>query len=182
LLKLVRLAMCAALFCLFMDSGMAHGEEDGEDTLTRVGQIAPQFAVTTIGGDSLDLARLRGRVVLVNFFATWCPPCLQEMSLLEKKVWERFRDKGLVLVAVGREHTDDELKAFAKQKGFLLPMAADPQRKVYGKFATGFIPRNYLIDRQGQIAYQSIGFEEEEFAALVRAVEKSLSKGETGEK
>ena len=53
---------------------------------------------------------------------------------------------------------------------------------MYGKFATGFIPRNYLIDRQGRIAYQSIGFEEEELAALVQEVEKSMNSGETGEK
>jgi len=182
LLKLAKLAMYATLLYLFTDGGMAQGEENGEDTLTQVGKAAPSFAVTTIDGDSLDLSQLRGKVVLINFFATWCPPCLQEMPLLEKRVWERFRGKGLVLVAVGREHTDEELKAFAKQKGFSLPMAADPQRKIYGKFATGYIPRNYLIDRQGRIAYQSIGFEEEEFAVMVRVVDKILSNGETGEK
>ncbi|MBT4499957.1 MAG: redoxin domain-containing protein [Gemmatimonadetes bacterium] len=159
----------------------ASADDYEESTLTRVGQAAPSFVLVTTEGDTLDSAGLRGRVVLINFFATWCPPCLQEIPLLEKKVWERFREMGLVLVAVGREHADEELKAFTKKKGFTLPMAADPQRKVYGQFATGFIPRNYLIDRQGRIAYQSIGFEEEEFAAMVRAVEKNLSSGEIGE-
>jgi peroxiredoxin len=159
----------------------ACADDNEESTLTRVGQEAPSFTLVTTGGDTLSSAELRGKVVLINFFATWCPPCLQEMPLLEKRIWERFREKGLVLLAIGREHTDEELKAFAKKKGFVLPMAADPQRKVYGKFATGFIPRNYLIDRQGRIAYQSIGFEEEEFAEMVRAVEKSLSESKPGE-
>jgi peroxiredoxin len=101
---------------------------------------------------------------------------MEEMPHLEKDVWQKFKDKGLVMVALGREHKDEELKEFQKKRHLTLPVASDPERKVYGLFATKYIPRNYLISADGKIAFQSVGYDQKEFAAMIAQIEKELGK------
>ena len=144
-----------------------------ESTLTKVGDKSPVASVRTIDGKEV---KLEGQVVLLNFFATWCGPCMSEMPHLQQKLWEPLEKKGLVLVAVGREHTEAEVKAFKEKKKFTFAFAADPKREVFGKFATQSIPRCVLIGKDGRIKYQSMGYDEAEFEKLVAAVKKELEK------
>src|SRR5438552_18915040 len=80
---------------------------DDATTLTKVGDAVPQFTVQTVDGQTLTPESLKGKVVLLNFFATWCGPCNAEMPHLQK-LYERFKDKPFVLMSVGREHNIDE--------------------------------------------------------------------------
>ncbi|MBS0011552.1 MAG: redoxin domain-containing protein, partial [Bacteroidales bacterium] len=78
--------------------------QDGESTLTRVGQEAPAFSCTTVEGDLVDTKAMKGKVIWINFFATWCPPCKKELPALEKNVMDRYGDNpDFVLVVLGRE-------------------------------------------------------------------------------
>jgi peroxiredoxin len=153
---------------------MAAQPTEAESTLTKVGQEAPAFSVTTLDGKTLDSKDLKGKVVLLNFFATWCGPCMMEMPHLEKEVWQKFKDKGLVVIAIGREHQNQGLVKFQKEKGFTFPMAGDPKREDYSKYASAYIPRNVLIGNDGRILFQSVGFETGEFDKMVQAIEKAL--------
>jgi peroxiredoxin len=145
-----------------------------ETLLVRVGQKVPDFTVQTLNGQTIDMAQLRGKVVLINFFATWCGPCMAEMPEVEKQIWQKFRGPNFLVLAIGREHSEKDLKKFIKKKKFTLPMAADPKREVYSLFAKQFIPRNFLVDKEGKIIYQSTGYTLEEFARLVELVAKSI--------
>ena len=80
------------------------------------------------------------------------------------------------MVSIGREHNEAELKEFRKKREFTIPIAADPERKIYGRFATQYIPRNYVISADGKIAFQSVGYTEPEFKKMLEAIDKELKK------
>ena len=149
--------------------------DEQESTKTKVGQPAPDFTVKTLDQKEFNLNEHKGKPVLVNFFATWCGPCLAELPHVQKEIWEKFKDNGLVMIAIGREHENAELVDFQKKNKFTFPIAGDPKRGTYSRYASAYIPRTYLINKEGKIVYQSVGFEEKEFKSLLAAVEKECS-------
>lgn len=141
--------------------------QEGDGTKNKVGDKAPAFKATTFDGKVIDSNALKGKVIMVNFFATWCPPCKKELPVLEKNVAEKYRNNSdFVLVVLGREHDMDEMKKYAEETGLKLPFAPDMERKIFDLYAEASIPRNVIIDKKGNISYQSIGYSEEEFAVL----------------
>jgi peroxiredoxin len=164
------------IFLLLISPIIAFASDQVETTLTRIGQQAPNFTVRTIEGGEFELKDLRGRVVLLNFFATWCSPCLNEMPHLELEVWQKYKNDDFLLIALGREHTKRDLVKFTDVVTFTFPIAPDPKREIYSKFATTYIPRNVLIDKSGAIIYQFVGYSEEEFAKMIVQIEKALSE------
>lgn len=150
--------------------------EQDDSTLTKVGQVAPQFIVEQIDGTKFDLARHRGSVVVLNFFATWCGPCVQELPVLEKEVWKQFEKSGVKVLVVGREETTGKIKPFREKHKLTMPFAPDPDRKIYSLYATQLIPRTYVIDKAGRIAHQSMGYTPEDFKQVIDAVRKATEQ------
>jgi peroxiredoxin len=112
------------------------------------------FTLTELGGKSWTLKELRGRVVLVNFWATWCPPCRKEMPDLET-LYKRFNDQGLVILAISDEDAAKVKPFIAKQK-VTYPILLDPGRKVHELFEVVGIPKTFIYDRDGKLVAQSI--------------------------
>ncbi len=145
-------------------------------TRTEAGQPAPPVAVTTLQRERFELAAQRGRVVLLNFWATWCPPCRQEMPALQGQVWERFGAReDFRLVSIAREESAAEIRPFVAEHGYGWTFAPDPERTVYARYAEAFIPRNYVIGRDGTILFQGQGYEPEEFARMVEVIAGALA-------
>lgn len=136
-------------------------------TLVKIGEKAPDVEFTDENGQLHHLSELNGKLVLINFFAIWCGPCMQELPLLQSEIYDKYKDKpNFVLLVIGREHTSEELKAFKTKKGFRFGLIADPKREIYSAFAKQYIPRNILIGKDGYIISSSIGFESEDFNKL----------------
>jgi len=112
------------------------------------------FTLTDLQGKSWELKNLRGQVVLVNFWATWCPPCRKEMPDLEA-LHQRFKDQGFVILAISDEE-QDKVKPFITEYKITYPVLLDPGRKVNDLFQVEGIPKSFVYDRDGKLVTQSI--------------------------
>jgi peroxiredoxin len=150
---------------------------DPFETYVKVGGKIPQFSVTMLDGKRFDTAQTKGKVLVLNLWATWCGPCKQEMPRLEKEIWKiSGASPDLAMVAIAREETNEKIAPFRKQNGYTLPMAADPDRGIFKLFASAGIPRTYLVGRDGTILYQSLGYNESEFNKLKTVLEAEIRK------
>lgn len=112
------------------------------------------FTLTDLQGQSWTLRDLGGKVVLVNFWATWCPPCLKEMPDLER-LYERFKDQGFVILAISDEDVT-KVKPFVAKRNVAYPVLLDPGRKVNELFQINGIPKSFVYDRSGRLVAESI--------------------------
>ncbi len=112
------------------------------------------FTLKDLQGKPWNLKGLRGKVVLVNFWATWCPPCRKEMPDLET-LYNRFKDQGLVVLAVSDEDSS-KVKPFISERKVTFPVLFDPGREVNRLFQVEGIPKSFVYDRQGKLVAQAI--------------------------
>ncbi len=112
------------------------------------------FTLTSLDGKTYTLAGLKGRVVLLNFWATWCPPCRKEMPDMEK-LYREYESKGLTVLAVSDEDRET-VERFLAKTSYTFPILLDPGRKVNDAFMVEGIPKTFLFDREGRLAAQSI--------------------------
>src|SRR5271157_3234811 len=114
----------------------------------------PEFTLKDLSGKTWTFAELRGKVVLVNFWATWCPPCRKEMPDLET-LFERFSSKGLVVLGISDEEAA-KVEPFIRESQVSFPVLLDPGRKVNEMFVVEGIPKSFVYDREGKLVAQSI--------------------------
>jgi len=137
---------------------------------------APAFRTQTIDGISINIDSLKGKVVLLNFFATWCPPCREELPEVEKEIINKFDKSNLIVLSIGRCHTAKELLEFKNKTNYKLNFVPDPKTEIYQLYASKYIPRNYVIDQNGIVVYSGVGYEKEEFGQLLDLLSKLLKK------
>ena len=124
----------------------------------REGFSAPDFTLDLLGGGQISLSDLRGKVVLVNFWATWCPPCRAEMPAIEK-VYRSFGPLELEVLAVNLTNQDNEaaVDAFAQELGLTFPIPLDRSGDVSARYILRGLPSSYFIDREGVIRSVVVG-------------------------
>jgi peroxiredoxin len=139
------------------------------------GFSAPDFTLTTLAGESLTLSDLRGKVVLLNFWASWCLPCKAEMPALQHAYID-YRDLGLEIVAVNTTYQDTEqnARAFVEEFQLTFPIPMDLDGSVSDKYTLHGLPTTFFIDRQGQIQKVVVGGPMSE--ALIRSQVEDLLK------
>ena len=129
-----------------------------------------------IDGSKVALSELRGKVVLLNFWATWCPPCREELSHVQQQVIDRFAGEEFVFLPISRGEERAAVEAFRAKTGYAFPMGLDTDETIYKRYATRFIPRNFLIDRTGRVVKATVGYDDEEFAELLRAADAEIQQ------
>jgi len=142
------------------------------------GSAAPEFDLRRLGGDpteaggSLSLAELRGRVVLVNFWATWCEPCESEMPAMER-LYGALAGEDFELVAVAIDDAEADVQTFQDEYRLSFPIVLDLDQTVYGAYQTMGVPESLLIDREGRIVERYVGpreWDAREYVARIRDV------------
>lgn len=124
----------------------------------QAGFLAPDFKLETLQGAGLSLGDLRGRPVIVNVWATWCPPCRAEMPALER-VYQAYRAQGLEVLAVNATSSDSPTaaQAFAQEYGLTFPVLLDAQGSVASHYQAWSLPTTFFVDRQGVIREVVVG-------------------------
>lgn len=165
------------LVCLPFMAMAQEPEADANGYIVRVGQFAPDFVVKTTDGESVTLSHLRGKVVMLQFTASWCGVCRKEMPEIEKQIWQAHKDdENFVLLGIDRDEPLDKVIDFGKQTGITYPLALDPGADVFAMYAQrqAGITRNVLIDREGRIVMLTRLYNPEEFASLVKKINEML--------
>jgi peroxiredoxin len=145
-------------------------------TVLKVGAKLPQFKIQTLDGKTFNSEKLKGKIVLINFWATWCPPCRTELPLLQKEIFNKIKNKNFVVMAISRAEVKDTVKNFIRKNKYTFPVYLDPERKTYNLFAKNYIPRNFVIGKDGTIIWTSIGYEESDFNKMIEFINKELKK------
>jgi peroxiredoxin len=119
-------------------------------------KLAEDFTLPMPDGGSFTLSGQRGKAVLVNFWATWCPPCLEEMPAMER-LWRRHKDAGFVLVAISLDNDPKKVPPFVRAHAFSFPIALDPKMTVAEQYGVRALPSSFVIDREGTMTGVALG-------------------------
>ncbi|HST63861.1 MAG TPA: TlpA disulfide reductase family protein [Mycobacteriales bacterium] len=121
-----------------------------------VGKAAPDFTLAGLDGPAVTLSALRGQVVVVNFWASWCTECHEEQAALDT-TWQRYRDSGVVVLGIDFQDTTAGARDYVHQKGLSYPVVQDSDSRTALAYGIRGIPETFLIDRTGQIVDRTIG-------------------------
>jgi peroxiredoxin len=162
---------------LFFFSISIFAQEDvAQTTLLNVGDNLPSFSVVNLAGEILSSEQLKGKVVLINFWATWCPPCCAEFPLLQKDIFDKITDNDFFVLAISRSEKPDTVKKFLDKNKYTFPIFLDEQAKTYNLFASKYIPRNFVIGKDRIVKWASTGFKKEEFYEMIELIKEELKK------
>src|SRR4051812_16210717 len=120
------------------------------------GTSAPALALKGLDGGAYDLAAYRGKVVLINFWATWCEPCRQEMPSIER-LTQKLAGKPFVVLAVNLDEPESRIRQFLKLTPLALPILLDPNKVVAREWGVRMLPATFIVDRDGRIRYRLVG-------------------------
>jgi len=167
--------LIAGLAWIFASADWAGTSTAGEIPAPRQGFLAPDLTLNTTDGETFVLSELRGQAVLVNLWATWCPPCRAEMPTIQR-VYEEYKDQGFVVLGVNLTYQDDPsaVVPFVQEYGLSFPILLDETGEVAQKYELRSLPSSFFIDRSGIIHEVVIGGPMSE--ALLRTRIESLLK------
>ena len=140
-----------------------------------VSEIAPDFTLKSIDGKNTRLKEYRGQVVLINFWASWCGPCRQEMPLLER-IDERYKDAGFTVLGVNVEGKAGPAKEVATKAGVSFPVLVDEGQKVSELYDLESMPSSVVVDRDGVVRYVHRGYKPGDEAKYLEVVKKLINK------
>jgi peroxiredoxin len=127
-----------------------------------VGDVAPDFSYTLPDGSSQSLSDLRGQKVMVNFWATWCPPCMAEMPDIQQ-AYDQYHDEGFMVLAVNRNEELGRIGTFAQEMGLTIPLIADPAGNIGDAYGARNLPTTYFINTDGTVDFRQQGIMTLEF-------------------
>jgi peroxiredoxin len=147
---------------------------------TKIGDSIPKFAVKDTENKTFDTSELKGKLLFINFWATWCVPCVEEMPSFENQVWLKHKDSpNFRMLAIARQETNEIIMPFVKEFKLTFPIAADSDRAIYNLFGNNGIPRSYIVGPEGKIIFQLVGFNSLLVKEMIALIDSEMAKFET---
>ncbi len=166
--------MKGLIFTLFLALSLTiMAQEDNRGYIIKVGDKAPDFEMEMVNGKKVRLSDLKGKVVMLQFTASWCGVCRKEMPFIESEIWQQLNQKDdFVLFGIDRDEPAETILKFKEQTGVSYPIALDPGASIFQLYAEkeAGITRNVIIDREGYIIYLTRLFTREEFDAMKEVI------------
>lgn len=168
----------AFLLCFLSIAAIAQ-EDNDRGYIVKVGDEAPEFEMKLIDGKDVRLSDLKGKVVMLQFTASWCGVCRKEMPFIEKEIYQKHKDnENFVLYGIDREEPLEKILELKEKTAVTYPLAFDPNADIFGKFAhkKAGITRNVIIGKDGRIVFLTRLFEREEFDEMKEKIESLLAE------
>ena len=145
--------------------------------LVKIGQQVPEFSVKTIDGKTVNIIDLKGKVVMLQFTASWCSVCRKEMPHIEADIWKKYKSNpNFALYGIDLDEPKDIIEKFAKQIPVTYPLTLDPKGNIFYQFAEkgAGVTRNVIIDKTGKIVYMTRLYKVEEFQEMKKIIAELL--------
>ncbi len=166
-----------ALFTLILLGLTSHAEQDTRGYIVKIGEQAPDITITYTDGTQKKLSELRGKVVMLQFTASWCGVCRKEMPFIEKDIWQKHKNNPkFALIGIDLKETKEKTIQFAKDLNITYPLTLDLDGKSFYSFAGkgAGVTRNIIIDPNGKIVFMTRLFDPKEFQEMCRFINKLL--------
>ena len=150
---------------------------DTRGYIVKVGDQAPDFEMDMVDGSKARLSDYLGKIVMLQFTASWCSVCRREMPVIEEEIWKSNSNNNFILIGVDREEPLDVVQDFGGKMGVTYPLALDPEGEIFGLYAdkNSGVTRNVIIDKKGNIAFLTRLFQRKEFDEMKAAITKLLN-------
>lgn len=168
-----KLLVILALLVSTLTNGQSH---DNRGYKVKTGQQSPNLTLKMLDGSYLKTSDLKGKIVVLQFTASWCSVCREEMPHLEKEVWQRFKEKDFLLIAVDLKEEKDKVEKFIKSTGITYPVALDSDGSLFESFTEkgAGVTRNIVLNRDGKIIFLSRLYERKEFELMIKKIEEEF--------
>lgn len=166
-------------FCFILSFTAKAMQPDSVGYKVKVEQKAPDFHAKLVDGSTFQLSQHKGKVIMLQFTASWCGVCRKEMPHIEQRIWQRHKDNpNFILLGIDRDEPLEKVLSFMQTTKVSYPMALDPGADIFALYAdrNAGITRNVLIDKNGKIIMLTRLFKEEEFNRLVQTIDQLLSE------
>jgi len=180
----IKLLLCS-IFALFASStvdGQAYLQQEipaDYGYIVKLGQTVPDFDIVLPDGIKTNMQALRGKVVMLQFTASWCSVCRKEMPHIEKEIWKKHKSNpNFALYGIDLKEEKEKVVEFQKQIGVSYPLALDLDGKIFYSFAApeAGVTRNIIVDKTGKIVFMTRLYKEEEFNEMKKVIEKLLKE------
>lgn len=162
---------------LFLSSNLILQAQDDRAYLVKVGEKAPDFTMVLTNGKKIKLSELKGKVVMLQFTASWCSVCRKEMPFIEKDIWKKYQSNDqFMLLAIDRDEPRETVLNFVKTTGITYPIGLDPNADIFALYAQreAGITRNVIIDKSGKIVMLTRLYDEAEFSRMKNLIDGLL--------
>ena len=166
------------LACLIITQSCFSQNNENRGYRVKVGETPPELNFSLLDGTSITNENLKGKVVVLQFTASWCSVCIKEMPHLEKEVWQRFKDDDFILIGIDLKEDLEKVERFIKKVGVTYPFTIDEDGSLFEAFTLpkAGVTRNIVLDKNGEIIFLSRLYEVKEFQHMIEVIDVELKK------